>query len=346
MFPFPDFSRPNILSKFNKIRPFTNPEMRNKSSVKHENTRGDIQQTCQKGHIKQEKLRNEQNFCSKYIKPEIFLKSQQIFEELDEMKIIPYFNQHSQINKPSFSRKPRLEMHIGEVRVYTPSDKKLKDKIRKHMDQEYLERFKHDYTFIQTPPRAEIPNGQKSGEFSPYFPRYNISYHKTEKKDLPILSNKEMSSEETCSESSEPKIDDFSNNKTIHKFDADECELPIALRRSRRPKTKPLRYWMGEKILYQPDESGCMTKVREIKFDDKETIKKDETMIQIETNEKRIFQPKSAGQKYLIKEGGVQITLNGKTWKSSEGGYFYVAKGKEFTVENLSGKIATIFVYK
>ena len=39
----------------------------------------------------------------------------------------------------------------------------------------------------------------------------------------------------------------------------DDLDRPIALRRTKRPHTKPLKYWKGEKIIYQCDENGFYT---------------------------------------------------------------------------------------
>ena len=39
----------------------------------------------------------------------------------------------------------------------------------------------------------------------------------------------------------------------------DDLDRPIALRRTKRPRTKPLKYWKGEKIIYQCDENGLYT---------------------------------------------------------------------------------------
>ncbi|KAH0806393.1 uncharacterized protein GO595_000768 [Histomonas meleagridis] len=49
----------------------------------------------------------------------------------------------------------------------------------------------------------------------------------------------------------------------------EDDNLPIALRKKRRPKTKPLRFWMGEKIIYHPDENGCLTKSGVIEINEK-----------------------------------------------------------------------------
>ncbi|OHS98234.1 hypothetical protein TRFO_35388 [Tritrichomonas foetus] len=40
-------------------------------------------------------------------------------------------------------------------------------------------------------------------------------------------------------------------------YDPANDDLPIALRRTLRPRTKPLRHWMGEQIIYGVDELGC-----------------------------------------------------------------------------------------
>ncbi|KAK8886957.1 hypothetical protein M9Y10_037992 [Tritrichomonas musculus] len=42
-------------------------------------------------------------------------------------------------------------------------------------------------------------------------------------------------------------------------FDPESDDLPIALRRTKRPRTQPLRYWMNEKIIYKPAPNGCLT---------------------------------------------------------------------------------------
>ena len=64
--------------------------------------------------------------------------------------------------------------------------------------------------------------------------------------------------------------------KDIYVTLSDDDDLPIALRKKKRPHTRRLKYWLGEKILYQPDENGFLTKsgVLEVKEESSSKVSK------------------------------------------------------------------------
>lgn len=47
--------------------------------------------------------------------------------------------------------------------------------------------------------------------------------------------------------------------ETIDYSQMDDIDQPIAVRRTKRPHTKPLKFWKGEKIIYHCDENGLLT---------------------------------------------------------------------------------------
>jgi len=59
-----------------------------------------------------------------------------------------------------------------------------------------------------------------------------------------------------------------------HSFgpDGDESNLPIALRRKKRCHVKPLKTWLGERIIYSIDDNGCRSYVSEYRVDSPEEI--------------------------------------------------------------------------
>jgi quercetin dioxygenase-like cupin family protein len=85
----------------------------------------------------------------------------------------------------------------------------------------------------------------------------------------------------------------------------DDLDLPIAKRRSKRPKTSPVKFWKGEKIVYKFDESGCWTQEEVVKVHSKKsaprkkgTVTKEEGERSIDVLEKR-NEPGEDGDAYV-----------------------------------------------
>jgi quercetin dioxygenase-like cupin family protein len=98
-----------------------------------------------------------------------------------------------------------------------------------------------------------------------------------------------------------------------------DLSLPIAIRRSKRPKTSPLKFWKGEKVVYRFDESGCWTQEDILKVSSKKknsqkklAVKKDSDERSIDVLTKR-NEPGEEGEGYVKFLG-----LHNRVMKSNE----------------------------
>ncbi|KAH0786870.1 hypothetical protein GPJ56_009247 [Histomonas meleagridis] len=69
----------------------------------------------------------------------------------------------------------------------------------------------------------------------------------------------------------------------------DDNDLPIALRRKKRIHLKPLRYWLGEKLVYKPDDSGLYSIEKVVKV--KTETAKATTAVKVPKTKKKITIP-------------------------------------------------------
>ena len=96
----------------------------------------------------------------------------------------------------------------------------------------------------------DITNDDISDSISPDRPVYPIQDTETETEN----------EVQTSQNKSRPKRKTENQRKNVRPlYDPNTDDLPIALRRSARPRVKPLRHWMGERIIYSIDENGCQS---------------------------------------------------------------------------------------
>lgn len=241
---------------------------------------------------------------------------------------------------PSFiptinSSKLRPKLFIGDKSFSKAlkEDQKIIDKVKRHLDQEYLEKYRNKYVFVQSPPRHEIP------EKSPINMEINLSSSNREtieNSNKAINNNENQRKEIKKGKIKKEKEDDVRSKKSTKINSNNDDDLPIALRRTQRPSTKPLRYWLGEKIVYKIDnETGCYTKAFELTVDDNDDSTQKQEFI-VKKNSTKEFTAKNKGKKFTVENGEIHLLINGKIFKTSAGCVFYIPKGQKMTFDNKS----------
>ena len=259
-------------------------------------------------------------------------------KKLDEIdtKIIPHYSYPSSILSydeteiRSFKLTPKL--YIGNQRFSKSclEDKKLIEKVKKHLDQEHLEKYRNKYVFNPSPPRPEIHDDCLHSQLNMTL---KVSTHnpKTFKSSKPQFKkiNTKISKKNTQLETS--------NEVQTNEHDSiNNDDLPIALRRTKRPVTKPLRYWLGEKIVYKIDnETGCYTKAYEIKVNENENCTEKQEFV-LKRNSSTDFIAKEKSLKFEVENGEIFIIINNKKFKASVGCKFFLLKGQKMIFDNKS----------
>lgn len=158
----------------------------------------------------------------------------------------------------------------------------------------------------------------------------------------------------------------YSKSSQTTNYNPETDDLPIALRRTMRPKTQPLRFWMNEKIIYRPDENGCLTQyavqtdveqpdeINPLSPKSKETIKEIIKEKNLAEKKKRGRKPKDAqadGSEVIPKriEPGIEndqqtyISFKGldkKLWKSNE---VELLPGKSIEIDAKKSRVIVLF---
>lgn len=297
-------------------------------------------------HIKKEDAcLNNYEFKTQHIKNEDSVER--------DSKTNPYYSQSSILwpCQNLFAKKPKInaKLYIGNeiVSKSFSNDKKLLERVKKHLDQEYLDKYRKTYTFIPSPPHPEL---KKSGQNNLINMALTISQLNAKAVNAsPQKLNKKalchIDSIKSKNESTNKKMK-LTNGTQKDELNTIKDDLPIALRRTIRPKTKPLRYWLGEKIIYKYDkETGCYTKAFELSMDEdksenhtngQELIIKNKSIESITATDK--------GKKILIKKGELSININGKNYKGTTGCSFYLPKGQKIILDNQVNDIASISI--
>lgn len=273
------------------------------------------------------------------------LNEKKTFDELDT-KVIPYYS-HLQItpNKQKFQINPQLtaKLYIGDKRFSKAlfEDKLMIQRVKKHLDQEYLEKYRNKYVFNPSPPRPDLHN---DSQHQPLKMTINLAplNHKnaknSKKKNNNNTTNKSSSQQNTIisNKGKEDHQKNSPNLKQTNKTDCNDDDLPIALRRTKRPKTKPLRFWLGEKIIYKIDEeTGCYTKAFEVKVNqNRDSAKKQEIIV--EKKSKKIVNAQNKMKMVFVESGQLLIIINNKQYKASAGCKLYLQKGQDITFVNQS----------
>lgn len=152
--------------------------------------------------------------------------------------------------------KPKMFLGNQQVFLHSYQDSLPIRNVKKHLDEEYLDKFRYEYNFVPTPPRDQIEIAKNGMAL--------------------ILSQEDCIPKPKLTKFQKQLKENSENRKRQYQYPnikkndiAEDDDLPIALRRTRRPTTKPLRFWLGEKIIYKIDkETGCYTKSCELKVDD------------------------------------------------------------------------------
>jgi quercetin dioxygenase-like cupin family protein len=165
--------------------------------------------------------------------------------------------------------------------------------------------------------------------------------------DLPMLpdDDNELSSPplnlpDPIVEDDPPEVSPRSRQKIKSPIDysqVEDLDLPIAVRRSKRPKTSPLKFWKGEKVVYSFHESGCWTQKDVVKVHSKKNSFVKQKKITKEDHEKSIDvlpkrdEPGEEGDEFIKFFG-----LNNRAVKSDE---FFIMPGQSMVFTAAKNRI-------